>query len=435
MALGRASVFAALVATAEGSRLSRPRDGYTMYEDKPLLEVTACKESELKQLQQALDVRECVVLADDFGLKFAGECAVVNAVCRTHNDAKDLIGRYPASVKLHADDTAAYFRKESGVSQDFNSRTSAAAEFYSAWRNYAARMGRVADLVNSAPSNVKVTYETFGQSHDGEDIKLVRFRGDGYAPGGPRSVFTYNLHAREWITGMAGVYAVEKLIELVAANPDSIKGSEIILVPMANPDGFKFTETDKRFHRKNMNGVANAGWFCTGGVDLNRNFAAYWNQGGSSSNKCSETYMGSGPASEKETQVIQELLKESGRLDVYIDVHSYTQVVISSWGYTRDDHPRRAEFATLGNAMTQAIMNRHGETYRFGPIAQLLYPASGNAPDYATELGGLGYCYELRPRVNQGLNGFAPPASQILPTAEECWDGTVEAIKHTVAAR
>jgi hypothetical protein len=432
MALGRASAFAALVATVEGSRLPR-RDGYQMYEGKPLLEVTACKQSDVKLLEQALEVRECLVLADDFGILKDGECVDVNAVCRNHNDAKDLIGRFPASVSLQADDTAKFFRKESGVVQDFDSRTSTATDFYMAWRGLDARMARVKELVDNAPSNVPVTYEKAGESFEGDDIMLVRFRGDGYREGGARAVFAYNLHAREWISGMAGIYAVEKLIETVAANPDFIKGTEVIFVPMANPDGMKYTEVNKRFHRKNTNGVENAGWFCTGGVDLNRNFDAAWATGGSSSNRCQDTYHGPSAASEKETQVVQNLLKASSRTDVFIDVHSYTQVILSSWGFTRQNHPRKAEFDDLGNKMTNAIMARHGQTYRYGAIAQLLYQASGSATDFGTELGALGYCYELRPRTNQGLNGFAPPPSQILPTSEETWDGTVEAIKFAVS--
>jgi carboxypeptidase A1 len=434
MSLGRAGAFAALVATVEGSRLSR-RDGYQMYEGKPLLQVSACKQSEVTQLEQALEVRECVLLADDFGVLKDGECVDVNAVCRTRNEAKDLIGRYPKSVSLQAEDTAQFFRKESGLAQNFDSRTSTAAAFYTQWRTLEARMNRVEELVNNAPSNVPVTYETAGQSHEGVDIKLVRFSGAGYTDGGPRAIFVYNLHAREWISGMAGIYSIEKLIERVAADPDFIKGAELIFIPMANPDGMKYTETQKRFQRKNTNGVENAGWFCTGGVDLNRNFDAAWGGSGSSSNRCSETYMGASAASEKETQVIQNLFKARSRNDVFIDVHSYTQVILSSWGYTRNNHPRKAEFDDLGNKMTNVIMARHGATYRYGATAQLLYAAAGVSNDYASMNGALGYCYELRPRTNQGLNGFAPPPSEILPTSEETWDGTVEAIKYTVAKR
>merc|ERR1719343_1541329 len=133
------------------------------------------------------------------------------------------------------------------------------------------------------------------------------------------------MHAREWISGMAGVYAVEQSIEGVKANPSFLDNTEVVMVPMANPDGFRWTETESRFHRKNTNGAADAGWFCTGGVDLNRNFDAYWAQGGSSGNRCQDTYHGPSAASEPETQVYQNIMTETP-MTVYIDIHAYTQV-------------------------------------------------------------------------------------------------------------
>merc|ERR1719188_790876 len=58
---------------------------------------------------------------------------------------------------------------------------------------------------------------------------------------------------------------------------------------------------------------------------------------------------------------------------------------------------------------------------------ELLYPSSGICPDYSTSQGAFGYTYELRPAGNAG-GGFAPPADQILPTAEECLAGIYSAI-------
>merc|ERR1719221_990888 len=144
---------------------------------------------------------------------------------------------------------------------------------------------------------------------------------------------------------------------------------------MTNPDGMMYTETESRFHRKNTNGLENAGWFCTGGVDLNRNFDAAWAQGGSSGNRCQDTYHGAAAASEKETQVVQNAIK-AAPTTVFVDVHSYTQLVLASWGYTRNNHPRKAEFDDLGNKMNNAIMARHDQVYRYGATAQLLYVAS-----------------------------------------------------------
>jgi len=421
-----------LVAASEASRTSRQRDGYTIYEDKPLLDVSACKASSLTAIRQSLEVRECLVFEEN--LQFVGvECAEFSAVCRTLTDAHDLLQRYPEALKLVTDDTGRYLRKTSGVAQSFDSRSSAAADFYRAWRGQVAQASRVAELV--AASGGVATLETAGQSHEGRDMKIVRMRGAGYSPGsGKRVVLTFNLHAREWISGMAGVYAVEKLIEMVKNDASLIAGTEVVLMPMGNPDGMLYTENTARMQRKNTNGVENAGWFCTGGVDLNRNYDSHFGGPGSSSNRCQETYHGPAGNSEKETQAVAAVMEEAP-MAVYIDVHAYTQLLLASWAWTRDDHPRKAEFESLGLKMKASLEGRHNQIYRYGPGAQLLYAAAGGSIDYATDRGALGYCIEMRPRRNQGLAGFAPPASEIVPASEETFDAILDTINYARESR
>jgi len=431
MAFRRATALAALAAASEASRTSRPRDGYTMYEDMPLLDVSVCKTSELTAIRQSLEVRECRVFEENQPAD--GECAEFGTVCRTLNDAHDLLQRYPEALKLVTDDTGRYMRRTSGVPQSFDSRSSAAADFYGAWRGHDAQASRVADLV--AASGGVATLEIAGQSHEGRDIKIVRMRGAGYSPGSGKRIFlTFNLHAREWITGMAGVYTVEKLIEMVKNDPSLIAGTEVVVMPMANPDGMLYTESESRFHRKNTNGVENAGWFCTGGVDLNRNYDSHWATVGSSSNRCQDTFHGPGPNSEKETQVVVNVMKEAP-MAVFIDVHSYTQLILASWGWTRADHPRKADFDSLGLKMQASIQGKHGQPHRYGAIAQILYQAAGGSNDYGTDQGALGYCFEMRPRRNQGLGGFAPPVSEILPASEEVFEGILDAVKYARDSR
>jgi len=276
--------------------------------------------------------------------------------------------------------------------------------------------------------------EIVGKSLEGRDMKIVRFTGAGYQSGMGKVVLTFNLHAREWITAMAGVYAVENLIKAVQSDSTFLDGIEVVMMPMANPDGFMHTETTKRFHRKNVNKNSS---FCTG-IDLNRNFPTGWDTCSSlqcgSNIPCMDTFKGPEAASEPETKVIMEVLKES-KMTVMIDVHSFTQLILASWGYTDEPHPRAAEFAELGNAMKDAVAARHDTTWQYGTAPEILYKAVGTLTDYATSLGALGYCFELRPQSKVwSLLGFAPPASYILPSAEECFDGIKVAIEHAKAA-
>merc|ERR1719414_541987 len=261
-------------------------------------------------------------------------------------------------------------------------------------------------------------------------MKIVRFRGEGYVAGGPRVFVTYNIHAREWITGMSGVYQVEHLIERIRQEPSYLAGTEVVLMPMSNPDGFRYSTTSSRMHRNNMR--RNSGSSCRG-VDLNRNWDAHWASGGSSGSPCSDTYHGTRAASEPETNVIAQVMDEAQNT-VYIDVHAYSQLIISSYGYTTANNPRSAEYRTIGGLIQSAIRSAGGNTWREGPIAQVLYAASGSTTDTATDLGALGVCFELRPGQGGGSGGFAPPARDILPGAQECFAGLTAAFDYAIGS-
>lgn len=330
-----------------------------------------------------------------------------------------------SGVEVLQRDAGAYFRAAGGFANSYvtTSGLELAEDFYSEWRNLEAMHGRVKAAV--AASGGKAKIEVVGQSLEGRDMTIVRFTGKGYRAGMPKVVLTFTIHAREWIAGMAGVYAVEKLVEKVNADLAYLDGIEVVMMPMGNPDGFKYSETSARFHRKNMNSNNSR---CLG-TDLNRNFPIAWAQRGSSTRECADTYHGREAGGEPETQVIMRVLKET-KPTVVIDVHSYTQLVLSSWAWTTDDHPRKDEFAALGGKMHDAIEAKHGKSFREGPAAQTLYSASGSLTDYATSLGALGFCFELRPQNPWWGGGFAPPAREILPSAEETFEGILVAIDY-----
>merc|ERR1719384_451378 len=247
-----------------------------------------------------------------------------------------------------------------------------AEDFYSDWRDFDAREARVDAAV--AASGGAAKSEIVGKTLQERDMRIVRFTGKGYVPGNPKVVLTFNLHAREWIAGMAGVYAVDKLVEKLNSNPDYLDGMEVVMMPMANPDGFIHSEGLARFHRKNTNRNNS---LCLG-TDLNRNFPTGWGTCGvlndlqcGSVIPCMDTYRGREAGGEPETQVIMRVLEESA-MTVAIDVHSFTQLILSSWGYTTDAHPREAEFTALGTRMQDAVQARHGAEYRYGATAQAL---------------------------------------------------------------
>jgi len=391
-------------------------DCYSPYDGKALLSLKECASP--AEVVSKVEKSGCTIVSEAEEILHLG-CDDAYVVCG-HEAVADLMGIAEVVNK----DAGAYWRGSSGTTVAFEG-PSASVSFFSSWQGLDAQVAQVESLV--ASSGGIATIETAGQSLQGRAMKIVRFRGAGYSPGGTRIFVTFNIHAREWITGMSGVYAVENLIEKVRQNPSYLAGTEVVLMPMANPDGFLYSTTSTRMHRKNM---AN---YCTSsnrGVDLNRNFRSYWNQGGSSSDSCSDVFHGPRAASEPETLVIENVMKESP-LSLYIDVHSYSQLIISSWGYTTADHPRKTEYREVGGLIQSAIRSVGGNTWTEGAIAQTLYAASGGTTDTAADLGALGICFELRPG-RWGGGGFAPPASDILIGARECFAGLTAAFDYAM---
>lgn len=321
-------------------------------------------------------------------------------------------------------DAGAYFRNTGGNTQgwDANAIHASADEFYSTYRNLAAMEAKLKELVDNSGGIARME-ELSPKTHEGRTIKAIRIRDKLWKSGRPRVVFTFQVHAREWVAGMTGVYVVEHLISALKTEPDFVEGMEVVLVPLSNPDGFAFSGASSRFWRKNRRD--NPGQ-CEG-VDLNRNWGPAWNGGQSTStNPCDDIFVGSGARSEPETQALGKLVEEAPTL-VHVDVHCFSELILGPWGYTKRDHPKKPQVDELGMAMQNAIKEVHGKTYKYGTGGANIYLASGCFSDWSTSKGAFGYTFELRPSGG-GLRGFAPPPDQILPSAQEAAQGLYVAI-------
>jgi len=391
-------------------------DCYSPYDGKQLLGLKTITTAEREDITTRLTHLSCADLSEDTADDF-------EAICDDEGAAV-LLKEYGA--KVVAQDAGAFYRGQSGVAKTFvgSAGTSTMTDFFADWRDTDARLARVAAAV--AASQGVATYTQIGTSVENEPIMAVRLRGSGWQSdsGMPRVIAAFQNHAREWIAGMAGVYAVENAIQKAIADPSWLAGMELVLVPAANPDGIRWSETSERMFRKNRR--VNAGSSCRG-VDLNRQYPPGWGGGFSTStNPCSDVFYGAGPLSEPEAVAIANLTDESGGTTLHLDVHSYTQILIVPYGYTSERHPRRDEMDVPGQAMQAAISGTHGVSYRYGG-SEMLYPASGVARDYVASRGGFGWTVELRP-ASASQGGFAPPASEILPTAEEFFNGLLAGI-------
>lgn len=184
---------------------------------------------------------------------------------------------------------------------------------------------------------------------------------------------------------------------------------DLWLVPCMNPDGREYVINVDNLWRKNRRD--NPGSPCDG-VDLNRNFDVLWGvtQGQTSCSQCTEIYCGPQAFSEPETRNVRSVL-DTRRVDCFVDVHSYSELVLWPWGHapsqTTDPTKRFTtlpsgtcapigvpgyqeyipprdlqRFQTVASRIVSAISSVRGRSYTSEP-SSALYPTTGTQSDYA----------------------------------------------------
>ena len=186
----------------------------------------------------------------------------------------------------------------------------AAAQFYS-WPGYHTRAEVVADLqaLEQSYPNLCKLYDLQSRygaplSHDGYRIYALRISdAPDQDQDKPNLVLSANTHANELAVIEVPLYAAEQLLQAYGNDPQLtqlIDENQIWILPNLNPDGLEYTWNSNNLWRKNRRDNGDG----TVGVDMNRNYPFFWSQCGSSNNTGSNTYHGTGPASEPEIQAL-----------------------------------------------------------------------------------------------------------------------------------
>lgn len=233
----------------------------------------------------------------------------------------------------------------------------------------------------------------------------------------PRLFVVSAIHAREYAPAELNVRFAEHLVANYDVDADVtwlLDHHEIHLLLHANPDGRKYAETGQLWRKNtNNNYCPNTG---ARGADLNRNFEFRWNCcGGSSGLECHDTYHGPSAASEPEVQAIQAYLRARfpdqraapisaaaplTATGMFVDLHSYGELVLWPWGFQSAPPPNGSGLATLG-ARLAAFTG-----YQAQPAYQL-YPTDGDSTDFAYgELGLPAFVVELGTDFFQGCSSF-----------------------------
>jgi carboxypeptidase A5 len=292
--------------------------------------------------------------------------------------------------------------------------------YFSTYRTYAEISAFIDSLVATYPA--MASRVSAGPSLQGRDIFGIRITGPGGPPAGakPQVLLNSLQHAREWITGATSMWIANQLLASYATDSRVRRLAdqyEWIIIPVVNPDGYVYTWSTNRLWRKNRRDNGNG----TTGVDTNRNWGYQWGGEGASALGSDETYRGAGPFSEPETQAMRDFILANPRIVIAVDIHSYSQLILSPWSYTAAPCPDASIFDILNAGFEAAVESVHGMNYTAGPTYTTIYPASGAAGDWTYgAAGALGWGMELR---DTGQNGFTLPADQIVPTSEETWAG------------
>lgn len=294
--------------------------------------------------------------------------------------------------------------------------------FYDDYRSFAAVLARLATIVASQPD--RVSEVEVGLSLEGRLIRGIRITNPG-ADDRPVVVVQSCQHAREWVSVMSTLFAAEQFATAAEGTELDVllDQVELVVVPVANPDGYVYSWEVDRFWRKNRrDGV---------GVDNNRNWSVAWGGEGASADPAAENYRGAGPFSEPEPVAMRDFIEADLRVVALLDVHAYGQFVLYPWGYDVVDSDDHELFSGLAADVADVMAAQHGQAYVPLQSAEL-YPASGNTVDWAYGTHGIyAIALELRPGPESEL-GFLLPPSEIVPTGEEVQHAIAELIETAV---
>jgi len=251
-------------------------------------------------------------------------------------------------------------------------------------------------------------------------------------------------HAREWPAAEYPMIFAHHLVDSFGKDrrvTSLLKRARVILVPIVNPDGFVYSRESPaqnsflgagngfegywRKNRRSLTGVTvpeprpiNPDAY---GVDPNRNYAYLWgdSNGGSSGLPLTQTYRGSAPFSEPETQNVRDIIL-GRQVTMVVTNHTYQATVLRTGG---------------GRAPEDDLLERLG-----GVVADILgyrnmpsvgYPTTGTTDDWAyAAMGALGFTIE------HGSIGFHPPYDQEVGTYwKEHVDAFVKFLEFTADCR
>uniref|UniRef100_A0A8D0HB70 Carboxypeptidase B2 n=1 Tax=Sphenodon punctatus TaxID=8508 RepID=A0A8D0HB70_SPHPU len=239
------------------------------------------------------------------------------------------------------------------------------------------------------------------------------------------------IHAREWIAPAFCLWFLghaTQFLERDTVMARLLQHLDFYVMPVMNVDGYEYTWTTNRMWRKSRSRHGSKDCI---GTDMNRNFDAGWCGRGASPDECREIYCGPYPESEPEVKAVANFVKQHrDRIKAYITMHSYSQMVLFPYSYTRNRSKDHDELLLVAKKVAEAIRTSSRSRYLHGPGAQTIYLAPGGSDDWAYDLGiKYSFTFELR---DKGTYGFLLPPNLIKPTCSEALTGVKIIALHVI---
>lgn len=150
-----------------------------------------------------------------------------------------------------------------------------------------------------------------------------------------------------------------------------------------------------------------------------------WDIGGvSSKDPCSETYRGEEAGDTPENEVLVNHTKSIADdlgLKFYVDWHSFSQLILLPYGYSCSREMKDLDVQMeLARGVADAIKEVNGLSFVYGPVCEMIYPASGGSSDWAYDVAGadIAWGFELRPGPGSS-GGFVVPPENIILSGKE----------------
>ena len=355
-----------------------------------------------------------VELLEDIGLGVTHERQVdyVDVIASTpaHLDALARTG-FPTEVRV-ADLNRYFFESRQQDAAAGKSVLPTGRSEYRAYEDFGTEMKA---LVAANPDLVK-PMTLPGSSFQGRALDGIEIGENVNDPedGRPVSLVVAVHHAREWPAAETAMEYAHHLVQSYGKDErvtDLLKRVRVVVVPLINPDGYAYTRGaydtqdsteytalaatgSQAYRRKNCNGgVPDPSAPCESqhGVDPNRNYGAGWGGIGASANRESQTYRGSGPFSEPETQAVQKY-GQSRQITNMMTLHNVAALVLRPPGRSSDGlAPDEERLKALGDK----IQSVTGYRSQYG---WQLYDTSGTTEDwFYAAFGTFGYTIEIGP--------------------------------------